>query len=89
MISELFLLFMIIHILGDYYLQNEILSTEKNSKLKKVLIHGSIYLIISQILIIPIWSTKIVFYAVIFSIMHLLVDLYKVWYLYNCKQKKS
>ncbi len=75
--NNLFVYFLIIHIIGDYYLQNDKTAEEKNRKVSKLLIHGLIYLIVSLICILPIWSDMMLFYTLFFAGMHLMIDILK------------
>lgn len=75
--GTLFILFMIIHVLGDYYLQTEKLTEEKERRFIKLLQHGLIYLIIAQIGIIPIWSVRMMLYTIGFALIHLCIDMFK------------
>lgn len=72
-----FLYLIMLHIIGDYYLQNESLANGKKEDLFKLFIHAGIYFVGAVILIIPIWSSKMFFYIVIFSLLHLVIDFIK------------
>ncbi len=75
--NNIFVYFLIIHIIADFYLENQKLSSDKNQKFIKLLLHGLIYLITSIIFIIPLWCKTIFIYALILSSIHLLIDILK------------
>jgi hypothetical protein len=77
MLTDVFLLFMIIHILGDYYFQGEKLAVEKNKKFRFLLIHGLKYFLVAQIVIIPVWSFKLVLGVTCISLIHFHIDIIK------------
>ena len=46
-----------LHIIGDYYLQNESLANDKKEDIKKLFVHAGIYFVGSVLLILPVWSS--------------------------------
>lgn len=77
MIDIIFTVFLIIHVLGDFYFQTENMAVKKDEKFYKLLQHSVIYLAIAQLCIIPMWSREMMFYAFILSIVHFIIDLLK------------
>ncbi|MGM0411473.1 MAG: DUF3307 domain-containing protein [Bacillota bacterium] len=69
-----FLYFILLHILGDYYFQNEKLATDKKQKYKKVILHGLIYFIQAFIISVILLDIDSIYYVIIFSFIHLLID---------------
>lgn len=87
MFKEYLLIYFLGHILGDYYFQSEELAEEKNKKMKKLMQHNCIYLISCIIIILPVFSLRILLSAVAVSLMHAAVDMAKYFYLkYFVKQ---
>ena len=88
MTNNIFILYLVIHIIGDYYLQSEKLAEEKKHKIRNVLLHGLLYLFISLIFIVPIWSSKIFIYTLIFAGTHFIIDIIKffLYLIINCKR---
>lgn len=78
MIYKFILIFILAHLLGDYYLQTEKMAKDKNNKIVYLLIHSFLYYLISFIVVIPFWDPSIVMYAVYISTAHLVIDLLKM-----------
>lgn len=72
-------LFLIGHILGDFYLQSSELAINKDESFKKLLKHGVIYLFSMIFVIIPVFSLNLLKWAFIISIAHFIVDLVKLF----------
>ena len=77
MFKELLLLLVLGHILGDFYVQTENMSENKEKDIKWVLLHGLYYGAMMIVCIIPIFSIQIVIVAFGLAIVHLTVDLLK------------
>lgn len=71
------ILFLIGHILGDFYFQSSELSKSKEKSFKKLLIHGVIYLITMIFAIIPIFSFVLLKWSCIISVCHFIIDFIK------------
>ncbi|HBL83653.1 MAG: hypothetical protein A2Y17_09065 [Clostridiales bacterium GWF2_38_85] len=89
MFKTIFLLFVLAHILGDFYLQTPKLAEEKNNKYSKLLIHSLIYLIISLSIVVALISINkwMILGVIIISLCHFIIDTLK--FLYLKKYKKS
>lgn len=81
MFKFFFIYLLFIHILGDYYFQTEKLAAEKNQSVAKQFVHGLIYLVISIIIITPIFNPPMLAAVVGLSISHLLIDYAKFLYI--------
>lgn len=81
MFKEYFVLFLLAHILGDFYIQTGKMAEKKEKSVKWVLIHGLCYCGIMMLISLPIMSGKIVLAAIVSSILHLVIDVAK--YVYN------
>ncbi|MBI9014634.1 MAG: DUF3307 domain-containing protein [Clostridiales bacterium] len=77
MIRNVFLYLIMLHIIGDYYLQNESLANDKKEDIKKLFVHAGTYFVGSVILILPVWSSKIFLCITISSLLHLVIDFIK------------
>lgn len=75
--NNLLIIFLIIHIAVDYYLQNDWLSENKENKIQYILLHGVVILIFAVIVLMPFWSTNIKYYMLMFVLSHLIIDLLK------------
>ena len=78
MVSPIFKLFLIGHVLGDFYFQSSDLARNKDKSLKELLKHSLIYFSSMVFAVIPVFSFNIVKWALMISIAHLIVDLAKL-----------
>lgn len=67
-------LFLIGHVVGDFYLQSSELAINKDESLKKLLKHSAIYLFSMIFVIVPVFSFKLLKLAFIISLAHFIVD---------------
>ena len=70
-------LFLIGHVLGDFYLQSSELAINMDESFKKLLKHSAIYLFSMMFVIIPVFSFKLLKWAFFVSTAHFTVDLVK------------
>ena len=82
MYKEVLLLFFIGHFLADYYFQSDELAKKENKT--TTLKHCFIYAGVMIAVILPVFSLKLLFIALIISIVHLLIDFLK----YFSREKK-
>lgn len=85
MCKLLILLFIIGHVLGDYYLQSNELAVEKNNNLGKLNVHCIIYFISMLVVSIPVFSLEVLISATVISLIHWLIDFIK----FNLKKNRS
>lgn len=78
MTNDLLLLFLLAHITADFYLQTQRIADEKDKKIRLMLLHGLIYLVVSVVVIIPVFSPEVLLAAVAISLIHLIVDFIKM-----------
>jgi len=77
--NNIILLLLIVgHLLGDYYFQSDDLVTKKKNQCKFVIYHGLIYCACILLLLLPIFSIKVIVAFLIVSISHFLIDLVKM-----------
>lgn len=76
------ILFLIGHILGDFYLQSNELAKNKNQSFNKLILHGSIYLFSMAFIFIPVFGLIFLKWIVLVSLIHFLVD-WTMFYLSN------
>ena len=81
MFKMIFIYFLLVHILGDYYFQTERLAEEKNQSFHKQIVHGLIYAVINFIMIIPVFNIGFFLAALFLSAGHLLIDYAKYYYI--------
>lgn len=78
MIKVVLILFLIGHVLGDFYLQNSGLATDKNKSFKKLLQHSSIYLLSMIFVTIPVFSFSLLKWSCVIAFTHFIIDLLKI-----------
>lgn len=83
MTKDVLYLFLIGHVLGDFYLQPSELAINKNESFKILLKHSLIYFLSMICVSIPIFSFTILKWVCIISVAHFIVDLLK--YLFKKK----
>lgn len=77
MIKIVYLLFLIGHVLADFYLQTTKLALEKDLYFRKLLKHGLIYLLTMIVMIIPVMSVKLLLWALMIGLVHFAIDFIK------------
>lgn len=89
MFREYFVLFLLAHVLGDFYMQTGKMAEKKEKSMKWLLIHGLCYWGVMLLISLPIMSWKIVLGATIAAILHCFIDIVKYIYIsYKIKRKK-
>ncbi len=81
MFREYFLLFLLGHVLGDFYLQTKGMAEMKEKNIKWVLLHSLCYFGTMILVGLPIISYKIILAIILASILHLIIDTFKYIYL--------
>ncbi len=77
MFNNYFGLFLLGHIVGDFYIQFNKMAEKKKKKISWILIHSASYLGTMILVIIPVISWKLILIAIILGILHLITDLGK------------
>lgn len=72
--TNLLLICLLGHVIGDYYFQTPSLSIKKNQEYKYVIIHSLLYAVATYIVLLPIWSTDIVLCGLYISVSHFAID---------------
>ncbi len=89
MFREYFTLFLLAHVLGDFYIQTDKIAKKKEKSMKWVLIHGMCYQGVMLLISLPIMSWEIVLGGTIAAILHSFIDIVKYIYIsYKIKRKK-
>lgn len=92
MFREYFLLLLLGHVLGDFYLQTKGMAEMKEKNIKWVLLHSLCYFAAMILIGLPILSYKIILVIILASILHLIIDTFKYIYLSvitkKCKKTK-
>lgn len=89
MFKECFILFLLAHILGDFYLQTKGMAEKKEKSIKWVLLHCLCYWGIMLLVGLPIISFEIVLTMTVASIVHFVIDTAKYSYLSVMTKKKK
>lgn len=74
MIRVVWLLFLMGHVLGDFYFQTSNLAIEKEVSFKKLLLHCVIYCLTMIGVIVPVFSWSLFSLAIGISVLHLIID---------------
>ena len=77
MTKTVLLLFLIGHVLGDFYLQTTGLAENKDKSFRNVLLHSGIYCISMTAVIVPIFSLRLLAFTFVISTSHFIIDLFK------------
>lgn len=70
-------LFLIGHMLGDFYLQSSVMAENKDKSSKELLKHCAWYWVAMMLVTIPMFSWRMVMCASVISIAHFIIDLAK------------
>lgn len=81
MYKNLLIIFVLLHVLGDFYLQTDIISKKKISNYKYVMLHSIIYAAVFCVGTIIIWSLQIAIAILVLSVLHFLIDSIKYLYI--------
>ncbi|NLL34379.1 MAG: DUF3307 domain-containing protein [Clostridiales bacterium] len=74
MYSNLLISFIILHVLGDYYLQTDTIIEKKVTKYRYVLLQSIIYAAVFFAGTIIIWSQETAIAALVLSLWHFIID---------------
>ena len=74
MITKLVLLFMLGHVLGDFYFQTDSMAKEKEEKFKGVLKHSLEYFVTILCVMLPVVSLNMIKAAIMLSSAHFFID---------------
>lgn len=77
MFREYFIVFLLGHVLGDFYLQSDKMAKRKDQSIKWVFIHAIVYLITMMFVILPFISYELVVGVILASTLHFLIDIIK------------
>lgn len=74
MFKTILVLFLIGHVLGDFYLQSNALAVNKNESFAKLGEHGLIYLFSMLGILLPVFGFSFVKWVVFVAVIHFLID---------------
>lgn len=86
---NIILVFLIAHVLGDFYLQTDNIAKEKNEKYSSLFIHAAIYAVITIGLALLVSGTALLATSIVLSVLHFIVDLIKRYFDKKGKLSKS
>jgi len=87
MFKSIFLIFLVAHVLGDFFLQSDKLAQRKQTNFRYILLHSLLYLIVFIVFTLPFWSISLILAAVILSVSHFIIDSCK--FVYSIKKKDA
>lgn len=74
MLKEYLVLFLLGHVLGDFYFQTDQMAEKKDKSLKWVWVHSLVYAVIIFIVCLPVMSPAIAVGAAMAGVFHLIID---------------
>lgn len=84
MIKIIMTLFLVGHVLGDFYLQSNELAKSKNQSFNKLILHALIYLFSMTLILIPIFGLSFLKWVILVSLLHFLID----WVMFYLNKKQ-
>ncbi|MGB4658174.1 MAG: DUF3307 domain-containing protein [Mobilitalea sp.] len=76
-----FLIYLLAHILGDYYFQSEVLASQKKERIRKLIRHCIFYLAAFLVVILPVFTYEMLISVLIISLTHAAIDILKYCYM--------
>lgn len=89
MFKKYFILLLLAHVIGDFYIQNGSMSDRKDYSTKQLSFHYFYYWITIIVVLVPIISIKVVVFGTIQAILHVIIDLIKHYRIYVLKKNKK
>jgi hypothetical protein len=89
MLKEYFMLLLLAHILGDFYVQTDFMARKKCSRFKWILIHGVCYWSVVLLVSIPVMSWRVALFGSASAALHMAIDAAKYLYLSSGTRKTS
>jgi hypothetical protein len=84
-----FILFLLAHVLGDFYVQTSKIADKKEKSMKWILIHSLYYWGVMVLISLPMLSWNILLGATVLSILHCIIDIIKFIYLFYLQKVKK
>ena len=78
MTEKTLILFLIAHVLGDFYLQSKALAKGKQTSFKNLVIHCLVYLLAMAMVILPLLGLTFLKWVLLAASLHFLVDWFKI-----------
>jgi len=83
-----FVIYLLAHILGDYYFQSEDLAIQKKENIRKLIKHCVIYTLAFLIVMISVFSYEMLISVLFISLLHAVIDIVKYSYI-KYRKKRS
>ena len=87
MFKSVFLIFIIAHVLGDFFLQSDKLAQRKQTNFRYLLLHSLFYVIVFIVCMLPFWSIALIQAAVFLSVLHFIIDSCR--FIYSTKKEDA
>jgi len=84
-----FMLFLLGHIVGDFYTQSKHMAEEKEHHISWVFLHGMTYFLVIAAVTFLFGSINVFFYGILAAVLHLVIDIGKFYYKLFLKHKNS
>lgn len=87
MFRNYFILLLLAHIIGDFYIQTNKMARKKEKEISWVLIHSLCYLAVMLIVTLPVMSVTLIVGVTIAAIFHCLIDVFKFIYISHIRKR--
>jgi hypothetical protein len=77
MFRDFFVLILLGHVIGDFYLQSKRIAQQKEKSYAWLLLHGGLYAVAMFAVCIPFMTAELAIAATVASVLHLLIDVIK------------
>lgn len=89
MFKKYLMVFFLVHIIGDFYVQTNNMAKKKDRSLNWVFIHCSLYLLTMMVSLLPFTSLKILKFGFVIAIGYAIVDVVKYKYINGRRRRRT
>lgn len=89
MYKEYFILLLLAHIIGDFYMQTGSMSKKKDSSMRWVIVHSLIYWLSTLLILSPVMTMNIFVIGTIAAASHAVIDILKYLYIKRIRNRKE
>jgi len=86
MFKEFFILLLLAHLLGDFYMQTKSLAEKKQNRIRWVFLHAILYWMANLLVSLPFRSCSVIVFSSISAFSHLIIDVLKYAFFTNKKK---
>jgi len=89
MYKEYFILLLLAHVIGDFYMQTGSMSKKKDSSMRWVIVHSLFYWLSTLLILSPVISMNIFVIGTIAAAAHAIIDILKYLYIKRARNRKE